>query len=78
MGGAQAAKVLLQIQVASLKAQGKEIEKEEEEKMLQEITERYTSQTTPYYAASRLWVDAIIDPIETRKTISKNSRRIIK
>lgn len=70
MGGAQAAKVLLQIQVASLKAQGKEIEKEEEEKMLQEITERYTSQTTPYYAASRLWVDAIIDPIETRKTIS--------
>lgn len=70
MGGAQAAKVLLQIQVASLKAQGKEIEKEEEEKMLQEITERYTSQTTPYYAASRLWVDAIIDPLETRKTIS--------
>jgi 3-methylcrotonyl-CoA carboxylase beta subunit len=70
MGGAQAAKVLLQIQVASLKSQGKEIEKAEEEKMLQEITERYTSQTTPYYAASRLWVDAIIDPIETRKTIS--------
>jgi len=70
MGGSQAAKVLLQIQVASLKSQGKEIEKAEEEKMLQEITERYTSQTTPYYAASRLWVDAIIDPLETRKTIS--------
>ena len=70
MGGAQAAKVLLQIQVASLKSQGKEIQKEEEERMLVEITARYTSQTTPYYAASRLWVDAIIDPLETRKTIS--------
>jgi acetyl-CoA carboxylase carboxyltransferase component len=70
MGGAQAAKVLLQIQVASLKSQGKEIQKEEEERMLEEITARYTSQTTPYYAASRLWVDAIIDPLETRKTIS--------
>ena len=40
------------------------------ERMLEEITARYTSQTTPYYAASRLWVDAIIDPLETRKTIS--------
>jgi 3-methylcrotonyl-CoA carboxylase beta subunit len=70
MGGAQAAKVLLQIQVASLKSQGKEIEKAEEEKMLQEITDRYNSQTSAYYAASRLWVDAIIDPLETRKTIS--------
>ena len=70
MGGAQAAKVLLQIQVASLKSQGKEIEKAEEEKMLQEITDRYNSQTSAYYAASRLWVDAIIDPSETRKTIS--------
>jgi acetyl-CoA carboxylase carboxyltransferase component len=70
MGGAQAAKVLLQIQVASLKSQGKEIQKEDEERMLEEITARYTSQTTPYYAASRLWVDAIIDPLETRKTIS--------
>ena len=70
MGGAQAAKVLLQIQVASLKSQGKEIQKEDEERMLEEITARYTSQTTPYYAASRLWVDAIIDPLETRKIIS--------
>jgi 3-methylcrotonyl-CoA carboxylase beta subunit len=71
MGGAQAAKVLLQIQVSSLKDQGKLIEKsEEEKKMLQEISEKYISQTTPYYAASRLWVDAIIDPLETRKIIS--------
>jgi 3-methylcrotonyl-CoA carboxylase beta subunit len=71
MGGEQAAKTLLQIQVASLKAQGKTIAPEEEQKLLNEITERYNSQTTPYYAAARLWVDAIIDPIETRAHISE-------
>lgn len=71
MGGAQAAKVLLQIQVASLKSQGKsEISPEEEKALLDKITERYTSQTTPYYAASRLWLDAIINPLDTRKWIS--------
>jgi 3-methylcrotonyl-CoA carboxylase beta subunit len=71
MGGAQAAKVLLQIQVASLKSQGKsEISPEEEKALLDKITERYTSQTTPYYAASRLWLDAIIHPLDTRKWIS--------
>lgn len=71
MGGAQAAKVLLQIQVASLKAQGKkEITPEEEKELLDKITERYTSQTSPYYAASRMWIDAIIHPLETRKWIS--------
>lgn len=70
MGGEQAAKTLLQIQVASLKAKGKEITAEEEKEMLKTITDRYNSQTTPYYAASRLWVDAIIDPLDTRKILS--------
>ena len=71
MGGAQAAKTLLQIEKASLKAKGEEIDPAKEKKMLEEITERYNSQTTPYYAASRLWVDAIIDPAETRSWISE-------
>jgi 3-methylcrotonyl-CoA carboxylase beta subunit len=70
MGGAQAAKTLLQIQEASLKAKGEEITPEKEAELLAEITNRYNSQTTPYYAASRLWVDGIIDPTETRKVIS--------
>jgi len=70
MGGAQAAKTLLQIQEASLKAKGEVITPEKEAEMLKEITEKYNSQTTPYYAASRLWVDGIIDPLETRKVIS--------
>ncbi len=70
MGGSQAAKVLLQIQEASLKAKGEIITPEKEAELLKEITDRYTRQTTPYYAASRLWVDGIIDPLETRKVIS--------
>jgi len=70
MGGTQAAKTLLQIQEASMKARGEEISPEQEEKLLREISERYESQTTPYYAAARLWVDGIIDPMETRKVIS--------
>ncbi|KQN35143.1 methylcrotonoyl-CoA carboxylase [Pedobacter sp. Leaf41] len=70
MGGAQAAKTLLQIQEASLKAKGEVITPEREAEMLKEITDKYDSQTTPYYAASRLWVDGIIDPLETRKVIS--------
>lgn len=70
MGGAQAAKTLLQIQEASLKAKGEVITPEKEAEMLKEITDKYDSQTTPYYAASRLWVDGIIDPMETRKVIS--------
>lgn len=71
MGGEQAAKTLLQIQVASLKAKGEEITPEEENKLLANITDRYLSQTTPYYAAARLWVDDIIDPADTRKVISE-------
>jgi len=70
MGGAQAAKVLLQIQVAALKSKGEKITKEAENKLLKEITDKYNDQTSPYYAASRLWLDAIIDPLETRKVIS--------
>lgn len=71
MGGDQAAKTLLQIQVAAMKAKGKEVSAEEEKKLLDEIKGRYDAQTTPYYAAARLWVDEIIDPVETRKVISE-------
>jgi len=70
MGGTQAAKVLLQIQKASLKAKGEEISPEKEAELLKTITDRYNKQMSPYYAASRLWVDSIIDPLETRKVIS--------
>ncbi|MFN5417641.1 MAG: acyl-CoA carboxylase subunit beta [Flavobacteriia bacterium] len=70
MGGAAAAKVLLQIEVASLQAKGEEITKERETELYNKIKDRYDSQISPYYAASRLWVDAIIDPRETRKLIS--------
>src|SRR5947209_6796126 len=70
MGGSQAANTLLQIQVSSMKAQGKQLTKEEENEMLKKITGHYQSQISPYYAAARLWVDAIIDPVETRKMIS--------
>jgi len=71
MGGSQAAKTLLQIQAATLKAKGEVvITPEKEAELLKEISDRYDSQTTPYYAAARLWVDGIIDPLETRKVIS--------
>ncbi len=71
MSGAAAAKTLLQIKVASLKKQGKVIEPEEEKKLLDEITDSYNEQLSPYYAASRIWVDGIIDPLDTRKVIAK-------
>ena len=70
MGGAQAAKVLLQIEEASLKAKGEVITDEKKEELLKTITDRYTKQTSPYYAAARLWIDAIINPIDTRKWVS--------
>jgi 3-methylcrotonyl-CoA carboxylase beta subunit len=70
MGGAQAAKVLLQIEKASLKAKGEKMDEKSEKKLLKTITDKYDAQTSPYYGASRLWVDAIIDPLETRKVIS--------
>jgi len=66
MGGEQAAKVLLSIEVASLKAKGKEITKEKEKELFDKIKNRYDEQTEPQYAAARLWLDAIIDPAETR------------
>jgi 3-methylcrotonyl-CoA carboxylase beta subunit len=71
MGGEQAAKTLLQIQVASLKSKGEVITPEKEKEMLDHIIAQYNHQTTAYYAAARLWVDAIIDPIETRQVISE-------
>lgn len=71
MGGDQAAKTLLQIQVAAMKKDKKELSAEEENKMLKKIIDRYESQTTPYYAAARMWVDDIIDPIKTREVISE-------
>ncbi|MBC7851106.1 MAG: acyl-CoA carboxylase subunit beta [Chitinophagaceae bacterium] len=70
MGGEQAAKTLLQIQVAAMKSKGKEVSAEEEKTLLDQIKGRYEKQTSPFYAASRLWVDAIIDPGETRTVIA--------
>jgi acetyl-CoA carboxylase carboxyltransferase component len=70
MGGSQAAKVLLQIQSATLKAKGELVTPEVEAALLKKITDSYTAQTTPYYAAARMWVDGIIDPLETRKVVS--------
>jgi 3-methylcrotonyl-CoA carboxylase beta subunit len=70
MGGSSAAKTLFQIQEATMRAKGIEISAEDKAKMLKEISDRYDSQTSAYYAASRLWVDGIIDPLETRKVIS--------
>lgn len=70
MSGASAAKTLLQIKVSSLKAQGKEITPEAEKELLDEISDSYNKKMSPYYAASQLWVDGIIDPAETRKVIS--------
>jgi 3-methylcrotonyl-CoA carboxylase beta subunit len=71
MSGAAAANTLLQIQVASLKAKGEVITPEAEKELLDRIKARYEEQLSPYYAAARLWVDAVIDPLETRKVISE-------
>jgi acetyl-CoA carboxylase carboxyltransferase component len=70
MGGEQSAKVLTQIQVATLKKKGEAPDPEAEKALFEKIKNRYEAQTTPYYAAARLWVDAIIDPRDTRKWIS--------
>jgi acetyl-CoA carboxylase carboxyltransferase component len=70
MSGASAAKTLLQIEVASLKSKGEKITPEREKELYDEIKNRYDEQISPYYAASRIWVDAIIDPAETRKVLS--------
>ena len=70
MSGASAAKVLLQIEVASLTAKGEVITPEREKELYDTIKNRYDEQISPYYAASRLWIDAIIDPAKTREVIS--------
>ena len=70
MGGEQAAKVLLQIEKTKLKLKGEKIDTKKEHSILKNIKEKYNKQTSPYYAASRLWIDNIIDPLETRKIIS--------
>ena len=70
MSGNSAAKVLLQIETASLKKQGEEITDKQEAELFNKIKSRYDQQISPYYAASRLWTDAIINPLETRTWIS--------
>ncbi|MCH7524468.1 MAG: acyl-CoA carboxylase subunit beta [Bacteroidetes bacterium] len=70
MGGSTAAKVLLQIEKVSLEKKGEKFTKEIEEALHKKITSRYDTQMSPYYAAARLWTDAIIDPIDTRTWIS--------
>lgn len=71
MGGTQAAKVLAQIQVSSRKAKGEELSVEDEQAIIKDIEAKYAEQTSPYYAAARLWIDAIIDPRSTREMISR-------
>jgi 3-methylcrotonyl-CoA carboxylase beta subunit len=70
MGGTQAAKVLAQIEASSLKAKGEKVDEAKEKELFDKIKARYDAQVSPYYAASRLWTDAIIDPLETRTWIS--------
>ena len=70
MGGEQAAKVLMQIEKSKIKKEGENVDPKKEKALLKEIKSRYYKQTNPYYAAARMWTDAIIDPIETRGWIS--------
>ena len=70
MGGTQAAKVLLQIETAALKKKGEIITAEREQEILKSIEDKYNEQTSPYYAAARLWTDGVINPLDTRKWIS--------
>jgi acetyl-CoA carboxylase carboxyltransferase component len=72
MGGAQASNTLLDIRLGQLKHEGREITDKEQQDLLKTIQDRYTEQTSPYYAAARLWVDGIIDPRETRAVISRS------
>jgi 3-methylcrotonyl-CoA carboxylase beta subunit len=70
MGGTQAAKVLAQIEASSLKAKGEIVDEKKEKELFDKIKAKYDEQVSPYYAAARLWTDAIIDPLETRNWIS--------
>jgi acetyl-CoA carboxylase carboxyltransferase component len=72
MGGDQAAKTLLQIQVAAMKSKGSVVSPADEKKLLEDIRSRYEKQTSPYYAAARLWLDGLIDPADTRMIISES------
>ena len=71
MGGQQAAKTLLKLQLRTLEKQGRELAEGEKEDLLHKIEARYEEQTTPYYAAARLWVDEVIDPVDTRRWLSR-------
>jgi len=70
MGGTQAAKVLAQIETASMAKKGETVDAEKEKEVFEKIKSRYDAQTSPYYAAARIWTDAIINPLDTRKWIS--------
>ena len=70
MGGTQAAKVLAQIETAAMEKKGEKVDEEKEKEVFEAIKSRYDEQTSPYYAAARLWTDAVIDPLDTRKWIS--------
>ena len=70
MSGASAAKTLMQIEIASLKGKGEEVDEVKQKAIYDKIKARYDAQISPYYSASRIWVDAIINPLETRKVIS--------
>ena len=70
MGGTQAAKVLMQIEASALKAKGETVDQAREQELFDKIKSRYDAQVSPYYAAARLWTDAVIDPLETRTWIS--------
>jgi 3-methylcrotonyl-CoA carboxylase beta subunit len=70
MGGAQAAKVLMQIEAASLKAKGEIVDEVKEKELFDKIKAKYDTQVSPYYAASRLWTDGVVDPLDTRTWIS--------
>jgi acetyl-CoA carboxylase carboxyltransferase component len=72
MGGKQASETLLSIKVQQMTAKGKEISKEDKDRMLKEISDRYNTELDPLYAAARLWVDGIIDPLEMRNIISRS------
>ncbi|PSQ87807.1 MAG: methylcrotonoyl-CoA carboxylase [Bacteroidetes bacterium QS_4_64_154] len=71
MGGTQASKVLKQIKVRQLEKKGEELSEEDKQELLSEIQDRYEEQTTPYYAAARLWIDALIDPVNTRDWLAR-------
>ncbi|MCB9327922.1 MAG: acyl-CoA carboxylase subunit beta, partial [Lewinellaceae bacterium] len=70
MGGQQAAQVLAQIQISTLKRKGEILKQEDEIALVEDIKKKYEDETTPYYAAARLWVDEIIDPRKTREFLS--------